>query len=208
MPNFRPDTGRRRWSLILVASSVELRGGAGAAFPVYTAQAPGCSMWSVPCTARGSSPRVFHKSAEQKATPVFWAFPVRAAQAARSLMGTLSPGAACLLPSEVPVSVSACASPVPAPCVSPQPSRRMSTIENLRKSLVRNWRPLCSAVGDAVLGAEPAPFPSPLPPASGGAGPVRSQLAPLDLLGPIVLRTAGSVFGPVNYLSLSCCPTV
>ena len=38
-----------------------------------------------------------------------------------------------------------------------------------------------------------------LPP--GRAGPVRSRLAPLDLLGPFVLRTAGSVFGPVNFLS-------
>ena len=53
----------------------------------------------------------------------------------------------------------------------------MSTIQNLRKSLVRNWRPICSVVGDAVLGAEPAPFPSPLPPASGGAGPVCSLQA-------------------------------
>ena len=53
----------------------------------------------------------------------------------------------------------------------------MSTIQNLRKSLVRNWRPICSAVGDAVFGAEFAPFPSPLPPASGGAGPVRRRLA-------------------------------
>ena len=40
--------------------------------------------------------------------------------------------------------------------------------------MIRNWRPVCSAVGGAVLGAEPAPFPSSLPPASGGAGPVRS----------------------------------
>ena len=32
-------------------------------------------------------------------------------------------------------------------------------------------------LGDAVLGAEPAPFLSPLPPASGGAGPVRSLRA-------------------------------
>ena len=63
-------------------------------------------------------------------------------------------------------------------------------------------------VGDATLGAEFAPFPSPLPPASGGAGPVRSRLAPLDLLRPFVLRTASSVFGPVNFLSLFCCPTV
>ena len=43
--------------------------------------------------------------------------------------------------------------------------------------MVRNWRPVCSAVGDAVLGAEPAPFPSPLPPASSGAGLVRSLRA-------------------------------
>ena len=59
--------------------------------------------------------------------------------------------------------------------------------QNLRRSLVRNWRPACSEVGDVVLGAEPAPFPSPLPPASAGAGRVCSWLAPLDLLGPSVL---------------------
>ena len=53
----------------------------------------------------------------------------------------------------------------------------MSTIQNLRKSLDRNWRPVCSAVGAAVLGAEPALFPSPLPPVSGGAGPVHSLRA-------------------------------
>ena len=54
----------------------------------------------------------------------------------------------------------------------------MSTIQTLRRSLIRDWRPVCSAVGDAVLGAEPAPFPSPLPPASCQAGPFRS-LRPL-----------------------------
>ena len=59
---------------------------------------------------------------------------------------------------------------VPAPCVSPPPSWQMSTIQNLRRSLIRNWRPVCSAVGDAVLRAEPAPFSSPLPPVSSGAG--------------------------------------
>ena len=78
-----------------------------------------------------------------------------------------------------------------------------STIKNLRRSLIRNWRPVCSAVGAAVLGVEPAPFPSPLPPASGGAWPVCSRLASLDLLGPFVLWTVGSVFRLVNFLSLS-----
>ena len=166
--NFRPDTGGRRWSLVQVAGSVALRGGTGAAFPSTAAQAPGCSLWSVPWAARGSSPRVFHKSAEQKAAPAFCAFPVRTAQATRSLTGAL------LLPSAAPAPVPARAGRVPAPCVSPQPSRRMSTIQNLRRSLIRNWRSVCSAVGDVVLGAEPVPFPSPLPPASGGAGPVCS----------------------------------
>ena len=125
----------------------------------------------MPCAARGSSPRVFHKSPEQKAAPAFCAFPVRAAQATRSLTGAL------LLPSAAPAPVPACAGRVPVPCVSPRPSLHMLTIENLRRSLIRNWRPVCSAVGDAVLGAEPVPFPTPLPPASGGAGLVRSLLA-------------------------------
>ena len=53
----------------------------------------------------------------------------------------------------------------------------MSIIQNLRKSLDRNWRPVCSVVGYAVSGAKFAPFPSPLPPASGGDGPVRCRLA-------------------------------
>ena len=131
----------------------------------------------MPCTARGSSPRVLHKSAEQKAAPAFCAFPVRAAQAARSLTGALSPAVARLLPSAVPAPVPARAGWVPAPCVSPRPSQRMSAMQNLRRSLVRNWRPVCSAVGDAVLGAKPAPFSSPLPPACSGAGPVRSLRA-------------------------------
>ena len=34
----------------------------------------------------------------------------------------------------------------------------MSTIQNLRKSLVRNWKPVCSLVGDTLSGAEFAPF--------------------------------------------------
>ena len=138
-------------------------------FPLYAAQAPGWSVWSVPCAARGSSPRVLHKSAEQKAAPALCAFPVRAAQAARGLTGAPSPLRGPSL-SFHPCQSGACAfcPPRPQPQSPPAPVRR---------SLVRNWRPVCHAAGAAVLGAEPVPFPSPLPPASGGAGPVLSLRA-------------------------------
>ena len=52
----------------------------------------------------------------------------------------------------------------------------MLTIQNLRKSLVRNWRPVCSLVGGAIWGRA-CPFPLPPPPASGRDGPVHSRLA-------------------------------
>ena len=71
------------------------------AFPVYTAQAPGCSIWSGPCVACGSSFWVLHGSADSVG-PAFCAFPAPAAQAARSLTGTLSTGAARLLPLSSP----------------------------------------------------------------------------------------------------------
>ena len=73
----------------------------------------------------------------------------------------LSPGAARLLPSASPATAPA-AGRVPAPCVSPRPSGQMSPIQNLRRSLIRNWRPVCSAVEDAVFGAgRVCPFPLP-----------------------------------------------
>ena len=87
----------------------------------------------------------------------------------RTLPGCGAPSALCV-PSPSPGH----AGRVHGPCVSPRPSRGMSTIQNLRRSLNRDWRPVCSAVGAVVLGAEPAPFLSFLPPVSGGAGPFRS----------------------------------
>ena len=66
----------------------------------------------------------------------------------------------------------------------------------------------CSAVGLRSLGPS---LPLSTPPASclrrGWAGPQPASSS-LDLLGPFVLRTARSVFGLVNFLSLFCCPTV
>ena len=106
-----------------------------------------------------------------KSCACFLRLPRLSGSGSQELDGSTLPGAARLLPSASPAPVPASAGRVPAPCVSPRPSRRMSTIQNLRRSLIRNWRPVCSAVGAAVLGAEPAPFPAPLPPASGGTSP-------------------------------------
>ena len=205
VPNFCPDTGRRRWSLVQVASSIALRGGRSAAFPVYAAQAPGCSMWNLPCAARGSSPPVLHKSADS-APPVFCAFPDPSNSGSQELDGHTLPR--CSAPSPLRIPIPARAVRVPSPCVSPRPSRRVLTIQNLRRSLIRNRRPVCSAVGDAVLGAEPAPVPSPLPPASGGAGPVRSRLAlPWTCSGPLFCERLAVCSGRLIF-SLFCCPTV
>ena len=103
--------------------------------------------------------------------------PRQSRSGSQELDGALSPRAARLLLSASPAPVPARAGWVPAPCVLLRPSRRMSTIQTLRRSLIRDWRPVCSLVGAAVLGGEPAPFPSPLPPVSGKAGPVRSLRA-------------------------------
>ena len=93
------------------------------------------------------------------------------------MTGALSPGAAHRLPSTSPAPVPARAGWVPVPCVLPRPTWWMSTIQNLRRSLIRNWRPVCSAVGDAVLGVSLPLSPPPQPPVSSGAGPVRSLRA-------------------------------
>ena len=86
------------------------------AFPVYTAQAPGCSIGSVACIACGSSFPVLHRSGDSVVSE-FCAFPASAAQAVRSSTGALSPGAARPLRSAAPASVSARAGRVPAACL-------------------------------------------------------------------------------------------
>ena len=59
----------------------------------------------------GSSFRVLHKSVDSVGS-AFCAFPGRAAQSARSLMSTLSPGAVRLIPSTVPACFRECAGPI------------------------------------------------------------------------------------------------
>ena len=82
--------------LFRFASSLVLRGGRDAAFPVYPAQSPGCSIRSVPCVACGSSFRVLHKSADLVA-PAFCAFPGRSSSGSQELDGRTLP--ACGAPS-------------------------------------------------------------------------------------------------------------
>ena len=69
------------------------------AFPVYTAQAPGCFIWSGPCVECGSSFRVLHKSADSVA-PAFCASP--------GLSGSGSQRLGRPLPGAAPASVSVC----------------------------------------------------------------------------------------------------
>ena len=143
MSNFRPDTGRRRWSLVQVASSVLLRGGRGAAdryrcvwgaLPVFRPHWFCPRSWvSVlsPSTLLRLSAALYRADPALCAVPVFGSstkvrtrlglrfvpFLAGAAQAAKSLSGALSPGAVHLLPSAAPASVSAHASRVRVPCV-------------------------------------------------------------------------------------------
>ena len=104
------------------------------ALPIYTAQAPGCSIWSGPCVACGSSFWVLHKSVDSVG-PAFCVLPARAAQAARSLTGALSPGALRLLPG----------------CAAPSPLRGPS----LSFWLGAGWVRLVSFLGELVSSRDP-----------------------------------------------------
>ena len=115
------------------------------AFPVYTAQAPGCSIWSGPCVECGSSFRVLHQSADS-VVPAFCAFP--------GLSGSRS--------QRLGRALAGCGAPFP----SVAPAR--ATKSGLRKSLDRNQGPVCSVGGGGFSGAEFTPFPSPLPPTWSG----------------------------------------
>ena len=116
------------------------------AFPVHTAQAPGCSIWSGPCVECGSSFRVLHKSADSL-EPAFCVFPGLSGSGSQRL-GALSPGAARLFP--------------PRPQRAPQ----VGSQEVFRQEP----GPVCRVGGGGFSGAEFAPFPSPclLPPVGMG----------------------------------------
>ena len=155
-PSFRPDSGGRRRTPIRVAGSVALRVG-GRCFPVCAAQAPGRSVWSGPCAARFQAPGVPQKRGLGCVSVL--CIP-RPSGSGRQELDARSPWCRAFRPRRL--SARALCLPATLP--------RMSTIQNLRRSLIGDWRPVCSAVGLRSSGRA-CPFPSPLPPASGGAGP-------------------------------------
>ena len=61
------------------------------AFPVYTAQASSCSIWSGPCIACGSGFWVLHKSTDLIG-PAFCAFPGPSSSGSQELAGHTLPG--------------------------------------------------------------------------------------------------------------------
>ena len=81
-------------------------------FPVYTAQAPGCSIWGGPCVECGSSFRVLHKSAGSVA-PACCVFPGLSGSGSQRLARPL-PGCSAPFPSAAPAHT---AGRVPAACV-------------------------------------------------------------------------------------------
>ena len=133
------------------------------AFPVCTAQAPGCSIWSGPCAECGSSFPVLHKSADSVA-PAFCVFPASAVQAARGL-GTLSRGAARLFPPRRAARAVRGLAPSPrarrAPSLRGPSARRRRS--GLRKSSDRTRGLFARWEGAASLGLS---FPLSPPPAS------------------------------------------
>ena len=179
------------------------------ASPVCTAQAPGCSVRSGPCVVCGIPQK----------QGLGWAcvlcLPCPSSSGSQELDGRTLPGCGAPSPLRGP-SLSFCPRQQGACALCRSVLGSWSQAVTLpadvshpesQKSLVRNWTPLCSLVGGPVSGAEFAPFlfpsasrlrPGP-PPASSSLGSLSSSF---------VLRTARSVFGPLNFLSLSCYPTV
>ena len=141
------------------------------AFPIYTAQAPGCSIWSGPCVECGSSFRVLHKSADLIA-PAFCAFPGLSGSGSRRL-GRPLPGCGAPFPSVAPERATG---RVPVACVCSEeltsshdppgggcrPSRISGSLKTDTRGQFAVWE------GVASLGLSLPLFPPPcLPPPEG-----------------------------------------
>ena len=153
------------------------------AFPVYTAQALGCSIWSGPCVECGSSFWVLHKSADSIA-PAFCVFPSLSGPGSQRL-GRSFPG--CGVP--FPCAVSGSGSqrlgcPLPG-CSAPFPSA-------------------ASGSGSQRLGCTLSGCGMPFPSAASGSGSQR-LLRPLPGCGaPFLSATSGSGSQRLGYPLPGC----
>ena len=99
-----------------------------------------------------------------KSCACFLRLPRQSGSGSQKLDGRTLPG--CSAPSALRV-------PSPSPCPRWSGACALclaTTVRNRRRSSIRNWRPVCSAVGAAVLGGRAYPLPRP-PASSDGAGP-------------------------------------
>ena len=152
------------------------------AFPVYIAQAPGCSAGEKfkvgpgfhvhfpGLSHSGSSSGVLHKGTDSVG-PAFWACVLCpsqfwAAQATRCLASTYSPGAVHLITSPVPAArFPGCAAASQMCLVSPLGSWSLAATllmdvnyPGFQEDLVSDWEPARSWWGDAISRAEFASF--------------------------------------------------
>ena len=147
------------------------------AFPIYTAQAPGCSAGERSkegpglCALPRSTPFRFRFSGAPQGHRLGWASglcpsQVRAAQETRRLASAHSPGAVRLISSLVPAARfpgSVAASQVCRVSLLESWSPTVTLLADVsrpgsQEDLVGNWEPARSLVGDAVSGAWFAPF--------------------------------------------------
>ena len=117
------------WSLIQVASSITLWGAAGAAFPATVFRLPAVLYGACPALRAVPALQCCTKERNKKLCLLFVSSPserLRQPGASRA-HSPRSPGAAPLLPSVEPVSVSSCTSRVPAPSphCGPSPNSRL-----------------------------------------------------------------------------------
>ena len=141
-------------------------------FPVYTAQAPGCSIWSGPCVECGSSFQVLHKSVDSVA-PAFCTFPGLSGSGSQRLGHTL-PGCGAPFPSAAPASAAyglrlfrvgeELASSRDPPGGGCQPSRISGSLQIGTGGLFAGWE----GVASLGLSLPLSPPPCLLPPAGMG----------------------------------------
>ena len=129
-----------------------------------------CKEWALGCvqfpglSLSGSGSRVLHKGADS-VRPAFCAVPQSKQFRRPGAWRAHSPQVRWVLSPPCPsLLVSRRAHLQCAVCLFSgadlwlRPSWQMSTVQNLRKALVRNWKPVRSLVGDTLSGAEFAPF--------------------------------------------------